>query len=144
MRQARDTATAIDAAKPGLALRPSAHNAPMTARTHVLLHGRCGACRALTPNAELKGPGSEAAWSPQARVFSAPKEQWRWQRRRKDIRRSDSPVTRDLGERLRDGTSGDEELPIWYDEDEDGDRVVQHLLAILREGIGVWVASAWP
>lgn len=30
--------------------------------------------------------------------------------------------------------SGDEELPIWYDEDEDGDRVVQHLLAILRKG----------
>ncbi len=34
----------------------------------------------------------------------------------------------------------DEESPIWYDEDEDGDRVVQHLLAILRKGSAFRVA----
>lgn len=34
----------------------------------------------------------------------------------------------------------DEELPIWYDEEEDSDRVVQHLLAIFRKGSAFRVA----
>ena len=39
--------------------------------------------------------------------------------------------------------SGDEELPIQYDEDEDGDRVVQHL-GDSADRISVLGCPAWP